>query len=155
MAPAMHSRRNRLLARGTSAVLLGIGALAYLLLAAVAGERAAEGELHRGLAAFAWVSAAFGFTGMDLYGPGTLFRLHVLSEALLPAAATHLLLACWDRRLARRAGVLPLVYSLALALAAGYEFFACEPAASSPLHHPSHAPPRSPALAPVLTHALP
>ena len=114
-------------------------ALAYLLLAAVASERAAEGELHRGLAAFAWVSAAFGFTGMDLYGPGTLFRLHVLSEALLPAAATHLLLACWDRRLARRAGVLPLVYSLALALAAVYEFFAYEPGAYSAMHNLSQA----------------
>src|SRR5204862_283131 len=30
MAPAMHSRRNRLLARGTSAVLLAIGALALV-----------------------------------------------------------------------------------------------------------------------------
>src|SRR6266581_2272840 len=110
----------RILGNGEYLAIFGayaFTALAYLLLAAVASERAAEGELHRGLAAFAWVSAAFGFTGMDLYGPGTLFRLHVLSEALLPAAATHLLLACWDRRLARRAGVLPLVYSLAIVLA--------------------------------------
>src|SRR5258705_107197 len=106
-------------------------ALAYLLLATVASERSAEGELYRGLAALGWASAAFGFTGMDLYGPGTLFRLHVFSEALLSAAATHLLLACWDSRFARRAGVLPLVYSLSLALAAVYEFFAYEPTASS------------------------
>ena len=114
-------------------------ALIYLLLAAVASERSAEGELYRGLAALGWASAAFGFTAMDLYGPGTLFRLHVLSEALLSAAATHLLLACWDSRLARRAGVLPLVYSLALALAAVYEFFAYEPGAYSALHNLSQA----------------
>jgi len=110
-----------------------------LLLATVASERSAEGELYRGLAALGWASAAFGFTGMDLYGPGTLFRLHVFSEALLSAAATHLLLACWDSRFARRAGVLPLVYSLALALAAVYEFFAYEPGAYSAMHNLSQA----------------
>src|SRR5207249_1785831 len=163
MTPAMHSRPNRLLARGTSAVLLAIGALALVhsldwrgarfpgffvmpnrvvpsaALAAVASERSAEGELYRGLAAFGWASAAFGFTAMDLYGPGGLFRLHVLSEALLWAAAKHLVLAYPEDRVTGRAGVLPLVYGVGLAFAAVYEFFAYEPGAYSALHNLSQA----------------
>src|SRR6266446_5359017 len=132
----------RVLGNGEYVAIFGayaLTALAYLLLATVASERSAEGELYRGLAALGWASAAFGFTGMDLYGPGTLFRLHVFSEALLSAAATHLLLACWDSRFVRRAGVLPLVYGLALALAAVYEFFAYEPGAYSAMHNLSQA----------------
>ena len=114
-------------------------ALAYLLLAAVASERSAEGELYRGLAALGWASAAFGFTAMDLYGPGVLFRLHVLSEALLWAVATHLVLAYPEDRVTGRAGVLPLVYGVGLAFAAVYEFFAYEPGAYSALHNLSQA----------------
>src|SRR5437667_1196314 len=83
----------RILGNGEYLAIFGayaFTALIYLLLAAVASERSAEGQLYRGLAALGWASAAFGFTAMDLYGPGVLFRLHVLSEALLWAAATHL-----------------------------------------------------------------
>jgi hypothetical protein len=112
-----------------------ITALAYLLLAAVAAERSSEGAPYAGLAAFGWASAAFGFTGMDLYGPGALFRAHLLAEALLWASATHLALVCPDDRLARHRGVLPLVYGVGLALAAVYELFAYEPAAYSALHN--------------------
>src|SRR2546427_8941311 len=89
----------RILGNGEYLAIFGayaFTALVYLLLAAVASERSAEGEFYRGLAALGWASAAFGFTAMDLYGPGGLFRLHVFSEALLSAAATHLLLACCD-----------------------------------------------------------
>src|SRR2546427_7619419 len=128
----------RILGDGEYLAIFGayaLTALTYLLLAAVASERSAEGELYRGLAALGWASAAFGFTGMDLYGPGTLFRVHVLSEALLAAAATHLALAWPDNRLTRRAGVLPLVYGVGLALAAVYEFFAYEPRAYSAMHN--------------------
>src|SRR6058998_2350453 len=128
----------RILGNGEYLAIFGayaFTALAYLLLAAVASERAAEGELHRGLAAFAWVSAAFGFTGVDLYGPGTLFRLHVLSEALLPAAALHLALVCPRDRLATRRGLLALVYGVALAFGLVYEFFLYQPGAYVLLHN--------------------
>src|SRR5437763_189019 len=114
MAPATHSRRNRLLARGTSAVLLVIGALALV---------------H----SLGWRGARF---------PG----FFVMPNRVVPSAA----LPGWsgvadgrplyqNSRLARRAGVLPLVYSLALALAAVYEFFAYEPGAYSAMHNLSQA----------------
>src|SRR5438128_6835058 len=132
----------RILGDGEYLAIFGayaLTALAYLLLAAVASERSAEGELYRGLAALGWASAAFGFTAMDLYGPGVLFRLHVLSEALLWAAATHLVLAYPEDRVTGHAGVLPLVYGVGLAFAAVYEFFAYEPGAYSALHNLSQA----------------
>src|SRR5437773_1438042 len=132
----------RILGNGEYLAIFGayaFTALVYLLLAAVASERSAEGELYRGLAALGWASAAFGFTAMDLYGPGGLFRLHVLSEALLWAAATHLVLAYPEDRVTGRAGVLPLVYGVGLAFAAVYEFFAYEPGAYSALHNLSQA----------------
>ena len=68
-----------------------------------------------------------------------LFRLHVLSEALLWAVATHLVLAYPEDRVTGRAGVLPLVYGVGLAFAAVYEFFAYEPGAYSALHNLSQA----------------
>jgi hypothetical protein len=132
----------RILGNGEYLAIFGayaFTALAYLLLATVASERSTEGELYRGLAALGWASAAFGFTGMDLYGPGTFFRLHLLSEALLWAAATHLVLACPEDHVTERPGVLPLVYGLGLALATVYEFFAYEPGAYSAMHNLSQA----------------
>src|SRR2546427_6143615 len=62
-----------------------VAGAAYVVLALFAGARWRRASLYQGLTAFAWTSATFAFTGVDLYGPGTLFRLHVLSEALLPA----------------------------------------------------------------------
>jgi hypothetical protein len=109
--------------------------LAYLLLAVMAAERWQRGALYRGLAVLGWVGAAFSFTGMDLYGPGRLFRLHVLAEACLPAATLHLALVCPRDALRERRGVLPLVYGLSLALAAVYEIFLDQPRAYSAIHN--------------------
>lgn len=109
--------------------------LAYLLLAALAGERWHEGRLYRALTAFGWVGAAWGFTGMDLYGPGQMFRLHVLAEACLPAAVAHLALVCPRQRSDRRPGLVPLLYTGALSLAAVYELFLYEPRAYSAIHN--------------------
>jgi hypothetical protein len=106
---------------------------AYLALAALAGARWREGEPYRGLAMFAWAGAAFAFTGMDLYGPGSLFRLHVLAEACVAATATHLALVCPRDRLATRPGLLPLVYGLALA--GLYEIFLHQPGAYTAIHN--------------------
>jgi len=113
---------------------LVVGA-AYLVLALFAGARWGRDPLYRGLTAFAWASAAFAFTGVDLYGPGTLFRLHVLAEAALPAAALHLALVCPHDRLAARRGLLALVYGVALAFGVVYEFFLYQPGAYVLLHN--------------------
>jgi hypothetical protein len=108
---------------------------AYLVLAFFAGARWRRDPLYQGLTAFAWASATFAFTGVDLYGPGTLFRLHVLSEAFLPAAAVHLALVCPRDRLTTRRGLLALVYGLTLAFAVLYEFFLFQPGAYVLLHN--------------------
>jgi len=112
-----------------------ITGIAYALLALFVGERWRESPMFRGLAAFGWVTATFSFTGIDLYGPGVAFRVHALAEALLPAAAVHLALVCPRDRLARRPGVLPVVYGLGLALAAIYEVFLYDPRAYSAVHN--------------------
>jgi hypothetical protein len=112
-----------------------VAGASYLALAFFAGARWGRDPLYPGLAAFAWASAAFAFTGVDVYGPGTLFRLHVLSEAFLPAAAVHLALVCPRDRIGAHRGILLLVYGLALAFGAVYEFFLYQPGAYVLLHN--------------------
>jgi len=107
----------------------------YLALAVLAVERrAAAPALHGGLAALAWVGAAFALTAMDLYGPGRLFRLHAAAEALLPAAFVHLALVCPGDRVRGRPGLLPLVYGVGIALAAVYQVLLYEPRAYTVVH---------------------
>jgi signal transduction histidine kinase len=84
-----------------------------------------EAGLARALLATGCSVGVFLFTAMDLYGPATFFRLHVLAEAMLPGAALHLgLLFPQPHRFAhmRFAG-----YALALALAVPYEVFLYSP----------------------------
>ena len=67
----------------------------------------------------------FLFTAMDLYGPATFFRLHVLAESMLAGAWLHLALVFpHTHRLAhlRFAG-----YAVALALLVPYQVFLYEP----------------------------
>ena len=109
--------------------------LAYLALGFLAGLRSADAAMYGGLAAFGWLCALFGFTGMDLYGPGTLFRFHALVEALLPAAGAHLALTCPRDRVGQRPGVLPLVYGVGLAVALAYQYFLYQPAAYTIIHN--------------------
>jgi hypothetical protein len=108
--------------------------LCHLALAVLASARRRNDALARALAAVGWVGAAFCVTAIDLYGPGRFFRLHALAEAMLPAAALHLALVCPRDRLAARPGVLPMVYGVALALAAVYQVLLYEPAAYTVLH---------------------
>ena len=108
---------------------------AYLVLALFAGARWERDPVYPGLTAFAWASAAFAFTAVDLYGPGTLFRLHVFAEASLPAAAVHLALVCPRDRVAGHRGALALVYGVALAFGVVYEFFLYQPGAYVVLHN--------------------
>jgi hypothetical protein len=111
----------------------------YLLLAALAAERWRDGGPFPGLAAFGWVGAAFAFTAMDLYGPGRLFRLHVLAESMLAGAAAHLTIGCLRLSASRRAGALKLAYGLPLSLAVAYELLLNEPAAYSAIHDVAQA----------------
>ena len=124
-----------------------VAGAAYVVLALFAGARWRRAPLYQGLTTFAWTSATFAFTGVDLYGPGTLFRLQVLSEALLPAAAVHLALVCPRDRLAAHRGLLALVYGVALAFGLVYEFFLYQPGAYVLLHNLAQGLAGVPALA--------
>ena len=106
----------------------------YLLLAALAAERWREGGPFPSLAAFGWVGATFAFTAIDVYGAGRLFRLHVLAESLLTAAAAHLVIGCLRLSASRRAGATKLAYGLLLSFAVAYELLLNEPAAYSAIH---------------------
>jgi hypothetical protein len=129
--------------------------LIYLALGTLAGIRWRVAPLYRALAAVGWTGATFSFTGMDLYGPGIFFRLHVLAEALLPAALAHLALVYPRNQLARGgAGVLPLTYGLALAMATVYETFLGQPSAYTPIHNFCQAMAAAPVIALAVDVAL-
>lgn len=84
-----------------------------------------QAPVARALLAMGASVGIFLFTAMDLYGPGTFFRLHVVAESLLPASALHLgLLFPHPHRFAhmRFAG-----YALSLALLVPYEVFLYHP----------------------------
>ena len=78
----------------------------------------------------------FALTAADLYGPHWFFRLHVLSEALLPAGLLHLAFVFPVERLqhARRL-VLAGLYGPLFVLALVYEIVLYTPAYYSVMHH--------------------
>jgi len=90
----------------------------------------------RALATLSVVAGAFAISATDLYGPYRFFRLHVASEALLPAAFIHLGITfpilLGSRRL--RKAVLWAAYALAGALVLLYEFLLDDPAWYPTLH---------------------
>jgi signal transduction histidine kinase len=105
----------------TGAVYLVCGLVAWSLRPGVA--------LPRALLVFGIACAIFFLTAMDLYGPATLFRLHVAGEALLPAAALQLALLLpaphrWARW--RLAG-----FGLSAVVLVAYEVFLTQPRAYS------------------------
>src|SRR5207247_428359 len=63
-----------------------------LMLGFVAWVRRPGGPLVHSLLAVGMAGGIFLITAMDLYGPATFFRLHVLCEALVPPAVLHLAL---------------------------------------------------------------
>ncbi len=69
--------------------------------------------------------AFFLFTAMDLYGPATFFRLHVLAEAAIPAGMLHFALTFPERH--RWSGLRSLGWALTLAIAVAYEIFLYSP----------------------------
>jgi signal transduction histidine kinase len=77
----------------------------------------------------------FVVTAVDLYGPHLFFRLHVICEALLPAAFLHLSLSFPVERLRRqRRAILAGIYGSCAALAAVYEAVLYAPAAYTEVH---------------------
>ncbi len=82
---------------------------------------AARGFLGGGLAI-----GFFLFTAMDLYGPATFFRLHVLAESMLPPAMLHFALLFPERH--RFAHLRGLAWVLGLAIAVAYQLFLYVPA---------------------------
>ncbi|MBI3769621.1 MAG: GAF domain-containing protein [Deltaproteobacteria bacterium] len=81
-------------------------------------------------------AGAFVLTGMDLYGPAALFRLHVTTEALLPATFLHLMLVFPVLRLGRyRRAVLAAVYAADLAVVAIYQVFLYDADTYSRVHN--------------------
>ena len=84
-----------------------------------------ETSMSRALLATGTTTALFLFTAMDLYGPATFFRLHVLCEALMAGAFLHLALVF--PRPHRFAHMRFAGYALSLALAIPYELFLYSP----------------------------
>src|SRR5712692_3720162 len=76
--------------------------------------------LPRALLAFGGPVGLFLFTAMDLYGPATFFRLHVVGESFLPAALLQLALVFPDAH--RHARWRLAGYPIALAILAVYEW---------------------------------
>jgi signal transduction histidine kinase len=89
-----------------------------------------------GTVALALNAGAFCLTGMDLYGPALLFRLHVTTEALFPATLLHLMLVFPVVRLGRyRRAVLAGVYAADLAVIAIYQLHLYDPEVYSRVHN--------------------
>jgi signal transduction histidine kinase len=107
-----------------SAVYLAAGLVVWLL--------RPRAPLGRALLLFGGTCAVWMVTAMDLYAPGTFFRLHVVGESMFPATAFHLaLLFPTPHPFARRVGVF---YLLALAVLVPYELVLFDPARYTVLH---------------------
>jgi signal transduction histidine kinase len=108
-----------------SAVYLASGLVVWVL--------RPRSPLARALLAFSGLFAFYFMTAVDLYGPATFFRLHVLVEALCPAAGLQFaLLFPQPHRFARFAW---LGYLASLALLVPYEAVLYHPTAYSAVHN--------------------
>ncbi len=77
------------------------------------------------------ISAVWGLTGMDLYGPGTLFRLHAFAEAMLAPAFLAMALGFPERVPVahRQPGLVPALWLVGVAFAFLYQAGLADPAA--------------------------
>jgi len=90
-------------------------------------------DLGRVLLAFGVSCALWALTAMDLYGPATFIRLHIVGEAMFPATGMHLgLLFPQPHPLARLA---PVVYAVGILLAIAYQFVLYRPASYTLVHN--------------------
>ena len=88
-----------------------------------------------GLLSVGLIGGLFAITGADLYGPHWFFRLHVLTEALVPASLLHLALVFPTHRLrGARVALLLGVYGACGLLALAYEVLLYRPMAYSHVH---------------------
>jgi signal transduction histidine kinase len=109
-------------------IFTGVGIAVWIL-----GPR---GATTTGTVVLALNAGAFFLTGMDLYGPAELFRLHVTTEALFPATLLHLMLVFPVLRLGRwRRFVLLGVYAAGLALVTVYQVFLYDAQIYSRVHN--------------------
>ena len=95
-----------------------LGAVALAILMARGRETTAAAVVP-----FLLVSAGFGLSAMDLYGPARLFRLHALCESILWAAVLHLALFYPQPvgALRRRPALVVLPYAVAAVFAIVYQ----------------------------------
>lgn len=78
----------------------------------------------------------FCLTALDLYGPGTFFRVHVATEALLPVTLSHLCCVFPVVRLGPwRTGAVRMLYGIGGALVGLYELALYTPAAYTFIHN--------------------
>jgi signal transduction histidine kinase len=108
-----------------SATYLALGLMVWVL--------RPRAPLGRALLAFGTSSALWMVTAMDLYGPATFFRWHVIGESTFPAAALHLsLLFPQPHPLARYVWA---AYLLSLLIVIPYELFLYQPHAYTLIHN--------------------
>lgn len=108
-----------------SATYLALGLMVWVL--------RPRAPLGRALLAFGTSSALWMVTAMDLYGPATFFRAHVIGESMFPAAALHLSLQFpQPHPLAR---FIWLAYLLAVLILIPYEVFLYRPDAYTLIHN--------------------
>ena len=90
-------------------------------------------DLGRVLLVFGASCALWALTAMDLYGPATFIRLHIIGEAMFPATGMHLgLLFPQPHPLARLA---PLAYLVGILLAIAYQIVLYRPASYTLVHN--------------------
>ena len=102
------------------------------LIGLVVWSRNPSNPTSRALLGLGLTTGIWALTAADLYGPHWFFRLHVLAEALLPAAFLHLALALPGTGRARWVW---LPYLLASGLAVAYEVALADPGAYAYMQH--------------------
>jgi signal transduction histidine kinase len=84
----------------------------FLILAGLLRALRRDAPHARGVWAFSYVAGLFALTALDLYGPGWLFRIHVLSEILMFPAGVHMALVFPQRsRLLSRPALMVGLYA--------------------------------------------
>ncbi|MFN8545397.1 MAG: ATP-binding protein [Candidatus Binatia bacterium] len=103
-----------------------LNASVYLASGLVVWVLRPQAALGRAMLMYGVTNSLWLLTAMDVYGPATLFRLHVVGETFFPAASTHLALHFPEPH--RFARFWWLAYVLGLAVVAGYEAVLYQPA---------------------------
>lgn len=112
-----------------------INGIALVLIGIVAWYWSATSPVGLALLSLGVSMGLFLITAADLYAPHWFFRLHILTEAVFPAALLHLALVFPLARIRRaRSLCLALPYAVAGLLGLGYEGFLYHPRAYTLIH---------------------